>query len=135
VNGPVNIVPDPVTGDLYYIAYFSHQVKRIRYLGAVGVPEATPPATELSAVSRPNPFRATTLIQFTLPEPREASVVVYDVAGRVVRRLAGGGFPGGSSVVEWDGLDDRGARAARGTYFYRVETPRGAVSGKVVFVD
>jgi glucose/arabinose dehydrogenase len=131
VSGPVNIVPDPVTGDLYYIAYFLNQVKRIRHLGAVGASEATPPGRQLIALSRPNPFRATTSIQFTLPEPREVSVVVYDVAGRLVRRVAAGAFPEGSSVVEWDGLDERGVRAARGTFFYCVETPKGAVSGKI----
>lgn len=133
-SGPVDIEADPASGDLFYIAFFPKQVRRIRYVGPNAAPEVTQPA-ELRVTSRPNPFRQGTAIEFELPDARDASLVVYDVRGRVVRRLANGRFPAGSNAVEWDGLDDDGMRAARGTYFYRLETARGAISGKLTSLE
>ena len=135
-SGPVDIEADPATGDLYYIAFFPKQVRHIRYVGAVDAPEfAEAPTTRLSVTSRPNPFRAGTAIEFDLPDAREASLVVYDVRGRVVRHLTSGRFTAGTHAVEWNGLDDNGVRAVAGTYFYRLETEQGAVSGKLVSVN
>ncbi|MFN8180030.1 MAG: PQQ-dependent sugar dehydrogenase [bacterium] len=133
-GGPVDIEAQPSTGDLFYIAYFPQQVKRIRHTGAVAAPLVAESVTQLAAQTAPNPFREGTLIQFSLPDARDAAVAVFDVRGRLVRRLASTHFTAGSHVVEWDGRDDAGVRVPRGTYFYRVDTGRGAVSGKVVSI-
>jgi glucose/arabinose dehydrogenase len=134
-SGPVDIEADPASGDLYYIAFFPKQVRRIRYLGAVDAPEVAQAQTRLSVTSRPNPFRAGTAIEFDLPDARHASLIVYDVRGRMVRPLASGSFAAGTHAVEWDGRNDAGEHAAAGTYFYRLETERGAISGKLVSLD
>ena len=44
-------------------------------------------------------------------------LVIYDVAGRLVRRLASGPMDPGSYTVLWDGTDDRGQTVAPGVYF------------------
>jgi hypothetical protein len=133
-GGTVDVEREPTTGDLFYVALFAHEVMRIRYLGAVDVPRVAERAAQLTAQSAPNPFHEGTLIQFILPDPSDVTVKVFDVAGRLVRRLASERLAAGSHVVNWDGRDAAGARVPRGTYFYRVDTGRGAVSGKVVSI-
>ena len=47
---------------------------------------------------------------------------IYDVAGRLVREVAGGAFPAGYQSAIWDGLDERGRELASGTYFLRLRS-------------
>jgi len=48
-----------------------------------------------------------------------AEVSLFDVRGRLVRRIARGDYPAGYQSVAWDGLDSRGRRVAAGVYFMR----------------
>jgi hypothetical protein len=62
---------------------------------------------------RPNPQgTAPTVITFTLASPGPARLEIYDVGGRLVRRLIDGVRPAGQQSVLWDGRDDRGTRTA-----------------------
>jgi flagellar hook assembly protein FlgD len=47
-------------------------------------------------------------------------VTVYDVAGKVVRRLLQSDLPGGRHAAIWDGRDDRGRKLAPGVYVYQL---------------
>jgi hypothetical protein len=69
----------------------------------------------------PNPFGGRTTIQFTLPLSSPVRLVVYDVAGRVVRTLVDETVPAGYHATEWDGRDDAGRTLVRGIYFYRLD--------------
>ena len=64
----------------------------------------------------PNPFTGRTTIAFTLPRAAPVRLTVYDVFGRVVRRLADGSHPAGRHTVEFDA-----AGLAGGIYTYRLE--------------
>ena len=68
----------------------------------------------------PSPARGTTRIGFNLPRSGVASVDVYDVSGRRVRRLGKGTCAAGSHSLGWDGRDQRGARVAAGVYLVRL---------------
>ena len=70
----------------------------------------------------PNPFNASTRIEFDLPVGSAAELTVYDVLGRHIRNLAGGARPAGRHLVFWDGRDNQGADVASGVYFYRLVT-------------
>jgi hypothetical protein len=48
---------------------------------------------------------------------RPAEVMLYDVSGRLVRRIATGDLPAGYHRTAWDGRDARGAAVASGVYF------------------
>ncbi len=71
----------------------------------------------------PHPVRDTTTISFGIADDERwasgspVSITVYDVAGRVVRRLVDGILPSGRHQVEWNGAADGGARVASGCYF------------------
>ena len=68
----------------------------------------------------PNPFNPTTKIRFHLKEAGEATLIVYDLHGREVRRLVGGTIQAGSHEVVWDAKDIHGQPAPSGIYFYRL---------------
>lgn len=83
----------------------------------------------------PNPFRAASRITFHLTGSAPATVEVFNLAGERVRSLYRGSSPGGPLELVWDGRDARGALAAAGVYFVRLETAGATASGRVVKVE
>ena len=68
--------------------------------------------------SRPNPFRTATLIRYDLPKTMHVDLEIYDVSGRLIRRLLKWGPMGpGSHTSIWNGRDDEGRVVASGVYF------------------
>jgi hypothetical protein len=84
---------------------------------------------------RPNPFASTTSIRFELPARLGVSLAVYDVAGRLVRRLLTDEMPSGRHVTYWDRITNDGARVPSGVYFVRLKTDKKEASRKVVVID
>jgi len=78
------------------------------------------PADSFALRAAPNPTRAGTAIDFTLPRAGECELALYDALGRRVRTLARGAMPEGPVRVAWDGRDARGAEAAAGVYLLRL---------------
>jgi len=69
----------------------------------------------------PNPFNPAAEIRFTLARELPVTVEVYDVAGRLVRRLVQAEVrSAGPQVVPWDGRDEAGRNASSGAYIARV---------------
>ena len=72
--------------------------------------------------NRPNPFGASTILPFDLPERSTVHFVIYNIKGQRVRTLIDGSVPAGFHSVAWDGLDNSGHVVASGVYFYRLKT-------------
>ncbi len=72
-------------------------------------------------------------MRFNMKEAAATEIAIYSVNGRLVRRLTEA-LPDGESSVTWDGTDDRGARAASGVYFARVQANAETGKGKLVLV-
>lgn len=69
-------------------------------------------------LASPNPFRHVTRLKLVGVSPElaaQARVAIYDVAGRLVRKMAAGG-----ADLEWDGRDNWGQQLAPGVYFVRL---------------
>lgn len=70
--------------------------------------------------SYPNPFRSSTTLTFEIPEDRltglPVRLVLYDIAGRLVRVLVDGRRYPGTFKVRWDGRAASGSPAAGGLY-------------------
>lgn len=77
----------------------------------------------------PNPFNPTTTIDFTLGVTGETSLVVFDLAGREVARLAGGVMSAGAHSVVFDASE-----LASGVYFYTLNAEGFSTSRKMVLV-
>jgi outer membrane protein assembly factor BamB len=77
----------------------------------------------------PEPFAAVTRISFVLREEASILLEVYDVGGRLTRRLARGDYSAGSHTIELNGKG-----IPKGIYFCRLvaqtSTLRNVVSGK-----
>ena len=95
----------------------------------IGDDTATPRLLTVQALG--NPVIDKTLIRFALPEPAQADLEVFDLAGRIVKILAGGEFPAGVHYVEWDATDLRGVRVPSGVYFYRLGSVVGTETKKL----
>jgi hypothetical protein len=87
------------------------------------------------AQNYPNPFNPTTTIAFSLKRKGHVELVIYDVRGRVVKRLlCGERGPGFYTDLEWGGLNDHGQEVASGVYFYRLTAPGFMQTRKMVLV-
>ena len=71
----------------------------------------------------PNPFNPGTAIHYDLPADGAKTVrlQIYNVLGQTIRTLVAERQEPGFYSVHWDGKDDRGASAASGLYFYRLQ--------------
>jgi flagellar hook assembly protein FlgD len=82
----------------------------------------------------PNPFNPTTNIEFSIPKSCDVRLEIYDLSGKIVRRLIDGvRYEPGVYKVTWDGTDDHGNRVASGVYIYRMTAGSYTSAKKVVF--
>ena len=82
----------------------------------------------------PNPFNPRTAVRFYLPTPGRISVEVYDLRGRLVRTLLRETASAGPHEIVWQGVDNRGAGVASGTYIIRLKTPTGVHQTRAALV-
>jgi hypothetical protein len=85
----------------------------------------------------PNPVRADgARIVFSSGASGEAAIAIFDLAGRVVRRLSGEpAAAAGAQVVAFDGRGDDGRRLPGGVYYYEVRAPGASAHGRLVIVE
>ena len=74
----------------------------------------------------PNPFtpgtgrREKLAISFSLQQEGEVTVTIYNLAGKLVKKLPAGWLQAGDYLFTWDGADERGKAAQKGPYLVRV---------------
>jgi flagellar hook assembly protein FlgD len=73
----------------------------------------------------PNPTSGRATFEFTLADAGRARLELYDVRGRLVRRLVDGPLPAGVHAAAWDGTNVAGVRVSPGIYFYRLSAASG----------
>jgi hypothetical protein len=74
------------------------------------------PAVFALEQNHPNPFNPQTQIRFALPEAVPVSLVIYDVTGREIARLAEGVLEAGYHTVAFEGTS-----LPSGIYLYRLQ--------------
>ena len=75
----------------------------------------------LTLSNHPNPFNSSTTISFTIPEPSQIDLSVYDIGGRLVNTLLRSRADGGYHSLVWDGTDRFGNSVSSGVYIYRIK--------------
>jgi len=93
-----------------------------------------PKGFQLSVGNHPNPFNPATTISFVLDKDGRAVVNVYDLKGRLVRRLIDEHLSAGPNSTPWDGQDDGGRRAGSGVYLVRVVAGSRTAEHKMVLL-
>jgi hypothetical protein len=108
----------------------------IAVLSPTGVGDASPvPSSFALHASVPNPFNPITTITYDVPAGgADVSITIYDVSGKRVREIVNARRPAGSWSVQWNGVDDRGARVASGVYFYRMRAGAFVETRKMVLL-
>jgi hypothetical protein len=76
----------------------------------------TIPNTFFLSSNYPNPFNASTMIEYGLPESGPVKVEIFDILGRKIQTLVDETQAAGYHQVVWNGED-----APSGTYFYRIQ--------------
>jgi hypothetical protein len=87
--------------------------------------ETGPPTAPYLLGNYPNPFNSETIIKYRRPQGAiEGTIVIYDIAGREVRRLKLGTI-GDICQAIWDGRDQNRVNCSTGLYLARLETDSG----------
>jgi len=68
----------------------------------------------------PNPFNPTTLIKYSLKQNSWVTIIIYNILGQEVKRLADRYENAGYSSIIWDGTDNYGSQVSSGIYFCRL---------------
>ncbi|HET7902975.1 MAG TPA: PKD domain-containing protein [Candidatus Eisenbacteria bacterium] len=85
----------------------------------------------LVSAMRPNPLNPSGTVTLSLERGGAVDVSVYDIQGRLVRRLwSERAATRGTHEIEFDGRDGRGAPLASGVYLVRVEAEGVTQSGR-----
>ncbi|MCL4705097.1 PepSY domain-containing protein [bacterium] len=113
------------------IVYDTHYVEEGFNKATAPVAEESSSLPEVFSLSQnyPNPFNRSaqssqqnlaTSIRFGLPEATQVQLIIFDLVGREVRRLADQPMTAGYHEMNWDGKDQAGHIAPAGVYFYHL---------------
>ncbi|MCP3861256.1 MAG: T9SS type A sorting domain-containing protein [Phycisphaeraceae bacterium] len=98
------------------------------------VSEGPTPAAAMLRPPAPNPFNPRIELRFQVPTSATASLDIFDVRGRLVRRLFRGRVEAGNSSIIWHGNDDRGRSVPAGQYLALLTTAGRRETQKITLV-
>lgn len=70
----------------------------------------------------PNPFNQSTTIRFSISEKGNTKLIVYDISGKVIKKLLNDFLVPGSYGVQWGGDDEWGRMVSSGIYMYTLSS-------------
>ena len=94
----------------------------------------TPPAELVLHQNHPNPFNPVTTISFTVPEKSMINLSVYNVEGKLIKKLINESLDRGLKQCQWDGTGLQGTSVSSGVYFYRLKTGNKVLTRKMVLL-
>jgi len=103
-------------------------------VGIVDDNDMSPYTPELTCRNYPNPFNASTCIQFNLPESKEIAVEIYDMRGQVVFTFGKRTLSEGYNELTWNGRDNFSHELSSGIYFYCIKMKTVTHVGKMLFL-
>ncbi len=88
--------------------------------------------TSLNITAFPNPFNPITTIEFDNPQEEKAEVAIYNIRGRLVKRVRGVKVNAGINKVTWNGYDESNKEVSSGIYFCKVKVGNQVATKKIV---
>jgi hypothetical protein len=112
---------DPFDESVVYVTttWGVYKLDRASVVTAVEETATLPSAFSLSP-AYPNPFNPSTTIRFTLPQPGEAELAIYNLLGQKMATLARGVQEAGPHTLAWNGRDEYGRELSSGVYLCRL---------------
>jgi len=111
----------------------------VRMFSAAGVNEEIKPTNNLHLLTtlnapKPNPVtNGSALISFSLAEPAEVVLKIYDASGKLVKNLVNIQLASGNYNYAWNGKDELNRAVAKGIYFCTLKTQKQNFTKKMVF--
>jgi hypothetical protein len=88
----------------------------------------------ISLAAYPNPFQSDVNLGISLKKQCEIRVRIYDLKGRLVKRITQAAKSAGQHQLVWNGLDETGMPAASGIYVCEVTSDSGKAVTKLVLL-
>jgi hypothetical protein len=82
----------------------------------------------------PNPFNPETTITFYLDKKENIEIIIYDINGKLIRKLTPQNISVGKNFIKWDGKNDDMKIVPSGTYFYTIKTNNKQYSKKMILL-
>ena len=82
----------------------------------------------------PNPFNPSTNISFSIINPGQVSLKIYDLSGKEVSQLINDFYISGNYNIQWDAKDVYGKQLSSGIYIYRLSTQYGILSNTMMLI-
>lgn len=98
---------------------------------ATAVPEAAAALSPTLRILGANPIGGSANIEFGRPQPGWVRLALYDLAGRLVRRLTDRHFATGVHLTSWDGRDELGHRVPAAVYLVRMRVEQRVMAQKI----
>ena len=95
------------------------------------------PGSFLIVKAFPNPFNPSTTLNITIPESLSNSLVqlsIFDIQGRLVRRIINNNLPPGNYLYKWDGKNENGVSVSSGVYIANLRLADKISSTKIVLL-
>lgn len=145
-DGDLDIVVSNFNG--YYVVDIKRPAQKIEwacYLGTYNrsgnIYQSTPnldpigiPQTTMLKGAYPNPFNPTTNIGFSLAEPSDVSIQIYNQKGQMIKSLLAEYRPAGDHSVVWNGTDENGQSMASGIYYFRMQSGKYSSTRKMILM-
>jgi len=82
----------------------------------------------------PNPFNPTTTISYSLAQPGNVELAVYNIKGQKVKTLVCEKKEAGQHQVIWDGTNNSHSTVSSGIYFYRLASGKKILNKKMLLL-
>jgi hypothetical protein len=100
------------------------------FTGVTAAPSPGSVRTTVFEALGPNPAGGASQLSFSLAHDAAVGVRIYDVAGRLVRRIDVGRLPAGHHLTSWDARDNNGQTVSAAPYFVRLDVDGQAIGLK-----
>ncbi|MBW6513659.1 MAG: T9SS type A sorting domain-containing protein [Candidatus Syntrophosphaera sp.] len=93
------------------------------------------PPFQLGLTAFPNPFRGRVLLSFTLKDPGQTSLKIYNLRGQMVRELIDEDLAAGQQARIWDGRDSNANPCAAGIYLLKLHSGSRSLTRKLILLN
>ncbi len=117
-------------GETYFYWIKGFASDRNEYLSEVQIVEI--PFIDLLMGNYPNPFNPTTTIKFSVENPQNAKLLIFNLKGQKVRSFEI--TKKGEQEIEWNGKDEANKKVSSGVYFINLNTDNSNVVRKALLL-
>ncbi len=100
---------------------------------SVEIMDGVPSSFELLG-NYPNPFNANTIVSFSISEPADVSLDIYDMLGRKVITLTDRHYETGKHEIKWNGKNSQNRDVSSGMYLYKLSSGGNTETKSMIYL-